>query len=169
MADGSIYVAVIAASAAILGAAVSAVSVAHQNARQAARDGRQRREERQQRHEDEVRSACLDLLRAAIEQRTQVEDNEGYQGEEMRSRLARVRKHASEATLCRVRIGMLEPVVFAELAGKLDKAAGNLALAASENTNLEMSMSTEVPDIGELNDCIEAFSRRAVAYAKGET
>jgi hypothetical protein len=64
---------------------------------------------------------------------------------------------------------MLEPTVFAELAGKLARAAGNLALAAAENTNLEMSMSTEVPDLGELNDCIEAFSRKAVAYAKGET
>jgi transaldolase len=169
MADGSIYVAIISASAAILGAAVSAVSIAYQNARQAERDRRQRREERQQRHEEEARTACLDLLRAAVDLRTQVENNKGYQGEEMRSRLARVRQYASDAALCGVLIGTIEPDVFAELADKLAKAARSLALAAAESTNLEMNMSTEVPDLGELNDCIEAFSRKAVAYAKGET
>jgi hypothetical protein len=38
MADTPIYVAVITASAAILGAAVSAAGIAYQNARRAARD-----------------------------------------------------------------------------------------------------------------------------------
>jgi hypothetical protein len=169
MSDGSIYVAVISASAAILGAAVSAVSIAYQNARQAGRDRQQRRDERQQRHVEEARGAYLDLLRASVDLRTQVENNQGYQGGEMRSRLAQVREHASDAALYAVLIATIEPEVFADLADKLAQAARRLALAAAENTNLEMNMSTEVPDLGELNDCIEAFSRKAVAYAMGKT
>ena len=169
MADGSIYVAVISASAAIVAAAVSAVSVAYQNARSAERDRQQRREERQQRHEEETRTACMDLLRAAADLRTQVENNQGYAGQEMRSRLAQVRQHASDAALHAVMIGTIEPHVFADLADKLAKAARRLALAAAESTNLEMNMSNEVPSFDELTDCIEAFSRKAVAYARGET
>ena len=166
MADTPIYVAVITASAAILGAAVSAASIAYQNARQAERDRRQRNDERQQRHVEEARAACLDLLRAAIDLRTQVENNKDYQGEEMRSRLAQVRQHASAAALHAVLIGTIEPDVFADPAEGLAKAAIRLALAAADNTNLEMKMSTEVPDLDELNECIDAFSRKAVAYAK---
>jgi hypothetical protein len=169
MADGSIYVAVISASAAILGAAVSAVSIAYQNARQADRDRQQRREERQQRHQDEVRTACMDLLRAAVDLRTQVENNEGYQGGEMRSRLARVREHASDAVVYAVLIGTIEPDVFADLAGELARAARDLAVAAAENTNLEMQMANEVPDLGELSGCIDTFSKKTVVYAKDRT
>lgn len=169
MADGSIYVAVISASAAIVAAAVSAVSVAYQNARSAERDRQQRREERQQRHEEETRTACMDLLRAAADLRTQVENNQGYAGQEMRSRLAQVRQHASDAALHAVMIGTIEPYVFADLADKLAKAARRLALAAAESTNLEMNMSNEIPSFDELTDCIEAFSRKAVAYARRET
>lgn len=165
MADASIYVALITASA---GAAISAASIAYQNARQAERDRRQRREERHQRHVEEARTVCMNLLRAAIDLRTQVENNKGYQGEEMRFRLAQVRQHASDAELNAFLIGMIEPYVFGDLAEKLAKAARRLALAAAENTNLEMKMSTEVPDLGELNDCIDTFSRTAVTYAEGE-
>jgi hypothetical protein len=168
MANTSIYVAVITASAAILGAAVSAASIAYQNARQAERDRQQRREERQQRHADETRNACVNLLRAAIDLRTQVENNKGYQGEEMRSRLAQVRQYASDATLHAFLLGTIEPDVFADLGEKLAKVARRLALATAENTNLEMKMSTEVPDLSELDDCIDAFSRQAIAYARGE-
>jgi hypothetical protein len=162
MADGSIYVAVISASAAILAAAVSAVSVAHQNARQAERDRQQRREELQRQHEEQVRRVCMDLLRAAIDLRTQVENNRGYQGQEMMSRLAQVRKHGSDAALHAVQIGMIEPDAFSDLAKKLAQAAGRLAQEATENSNLEMNSSNE------LNDRIEDFSERAVTYAKGE-
>jgi len=164
----SVYVAIISASAAILGAAVSAVSIAYQNARQAERDRQLRREEQRQRHREEARSACLDLLRAAVDLRTQVENNEDYQGEEMRARLSRVRKYASDAALHAVLIGTIEPHVLADVADRLAKAARNLASAAAESTSLEMNMSTEVPDLGELNDCIEAFSRKAVAFARDE-
>jgi hypothetical protein len=97
-----------------------------------------------------------------------VENNEGYQGPEMRSRLARVRQHASDAAVYAVLIGTIEPDVLAVLADKLAKAARNLEVAAAANTILEMNMSNEVPDLGELNDCIEAFAKRAVAYVKGE-
>lgn len=169
MADGSIYVAMISASAAVIAAAVSAFTVARQNSRNAERDRQQRREEQQRQHEEEVRSVCMDLLRAAIDLRTQVENNEGYQGDEMRSRLARVRKYASRAALHAVGIGTIEPDVFADLADKLAKAARSLALAAAANTDLELNMANEVPDLSELSDCIDAFSRRAVSYAKGGT
>lgn len=169
MADGSIYVAVISASAAVLAAAVSAASVAYQNFRNADRERQQRREEQRRRHEEEVQSVCMGLLRAAVDLRTQVENNEGYQGDEMRSRLARVRKYASRATLHAVGIGTIEPAVFADLADELAKAARSLALAAAANTDLELNMANEVPDLGEISDCIEAFSKRAVSYARGDT
>jgi len=169
MADGSIYVAMVSASAAILAAAVSAFSVARQNSRNAERDRQQRREEQKREHEEETRGVCMELLRAVVDLRTQVENNEGYQGDEMRSRLARVRGYASDATVHAVGIGTIEPDVFADLADQLAKAARNLAAAAAANTNLEMSMSTAVPDLGELNDCIEAFSKKAVAYAREVT
>jgi hypothetical protein len=167
MADTPIYVAVITASAAILGAAVSAFSIAFQNARNAERDRRQRHEEQQQRHAEEARTACMDLLRAAIDLRNQVENNQDYQGEEMRSRLAQVRRHASDAALHAVLIGTIEPEVFAASADGLAKAARRVALAAAENTNLEMKMSNEVPDLRELSECIDVFSSKTVAYAKG--
>lgn len=167
MADGSIYVAMISASAAVIAAAVSAFSVARQNSRNAEREREQRREEQRWQHQDEARSVCMDLLQAAVDLRTQVENNEGYQGDEMRSRLARVRKCASKATVHAVGIGTIEPDVFADLADKLAKAARNLALAARENTDLELNMSTGVPDLDELNDCMEAFSEAAIAYTKG--
>jgi hypothetical protein len=168
MADGSIYVALISASAAILGAAVSAISIARQNARQAERDRQQRREEQRQRREEEVRTACLDLLRAAVDLRTQVENNKEYQGPKMRARLSRVRKHASDAFLHSVHIGMIEPRAFADLSGKLARAARNVEVASAENTSLEMNMANEVPDLRDLNDCIEAFGEKAVTYAKGD-
>jgi hypothetical protein len=87
----------------------------------------------------------------------------------MRSRLAQVRRHASDAALHAVLIGVIEPKLFADLAENLAKAARSLAQAAAESTNLEMNMSTEVPHLGELDKCIEAFSKRVVANAKGET
>lgn len=169
MADASIYVAVISASAAVLGAAVSAVSIAYQNGRQAKRNREQQVEKQQQRYEKQARGACLDLLRAAVDLRSQVENNEGYQGPEMRSRLAQVRQHASDAELHAVLIGSLQPDEFAELASKLAEEARNVAAAAAENTNLEMNIVNEVPNLDRLNDCIEAFSKRTVGYAKGET
>jgi len=168
MADGSIYVAVISASAAVIAAAVSAVSVAYQNGRQAGRQRQQQRDKQQQRDEKQVRSACLNLLRAAVDLRSQVQNNERYQGPEMRTRLAQVRQHASDAELHAVLIGTLKPDVFAELAGKLAEEARTVANAAADSTNLEMDMADEVPDLRGLNGCIEAFSKRTVDYAKGQ-
>ena len=169
MADGSIYVALISASAALLGAAVSAASLVYQNSRQAESDRKQRSEERQlqreeqrQRHREQVRTTCMDLLRAAVDLRTQVENNQGYEGAEMRFRLAEVRRYASDAALHAVRVAMIEPHVFADSADALAKAAGQLALAATN-----MRVSTEIPNLGTLNACIAAFSEKAVGYAKG--
>jgi hypothetical protein len=159
MADVSIYVAVISASAAILGAAVSPVSTAYQAHRQARRD-------RQERRETSAHRAFLQLLRAAADLRTQAANNHEYHGEEMAARLARVREHAADVGVHAISIALLAPPL-ADPAGRLAEAAGRLAATAAENTDLAMGVSIRAPDFGELDACVAAFSKAAVDYAEG--
>jgi hypothetical protein len=162
MADVPVYVAVITASSALLGAAISPVSTALQNARQAKRD-------RAERHETALRDACVDLLRAAGGLRDQVANNHDYQGGgEISDRLDRVRKYATDARVHAVRIALLEPHSLAEPAKRLAQAAGQLAVAAAASTDMTIRMSNLLPDFGELDTCMNAFSERAVGYAGGE-
>ena len=73
MPDVSLYVAVITGGAAVLGAAVSPVSTAYQNSRQAVRD-------RAERRETAVRQACTGLLGSARDLRVQVANTVAYRG-----------------------------------------------------------------------------------------
>jgi len=73
MPDVSLYVAVITGGAAVLGAAVSPVSTAYQNSRQAVRD-------RAERRETAVRQACTGLLGSARDLRVQVANTAAYHG-----------------------------------------------------------------------------------------
>jgi hypothetical protein len=159
MADTTVYVAAIAASAGILGAAISPVSTAYQNSRQAKRD-------RQERQDTALREACVNLLRAVGDLRNQVASNHDYHGDEMGDRLAQVRQYWTAASIHAVGIAPLAPHALAEPAAMLVEAGRGIAASAAESTDLKIGMSNQAPDFGELDTCTAAFSKKAVDYAR---
>jgi hypothetical protein len=160
MADVStIVVAAIAASAAILGAAISPVSVAYQNVRQAERD-------RRERHATELRQACTDLLGTVTELRTNVVNNHDYHGPEMSARLAHVRELAGQARTYAFSITLLAPHALAAAATELAAAADHVAEVAAANTNLSMGSSVRPTDCAELDARTSAFCERAVGLPR---
>jgi hypothetical protein len=156
MSDVPIYVAVITAGAGIIGAAIPQVSILARDVRQAERDRRERRT-------DAWRQACLDLLRASGELRTQVANNAEYHGDEMGARLAEVRKCAASAQLHAVSVAFLGPATLKEPAERLAAAANGLAEAAAQNTDLSLGNMVRTPDFAQLDEAIAAF--RAIAAA----
>jgi len=159
MTDVPLSVAVITASAAVLGAAIPQVSIAVQSALQAGRD-------RQERYQSDMRRACVKLMRAVEDLRTQVANNHDYHGDEMAARLAQVREHAAAAEVQAVRIALLVPQTLAEPAQELAVAASRLAEKAAENTDLVEGVSRLRPDFGELDACVAAFKDVAVNDAR---
>jgi hypothetical protein len=161
MADVSIYVPVISASAAILGAAVSPVSTVYQQARQA-------RFARREQHATEVRQECIQLLRAVLDLRARVENNCDYHGDQMAARLAGVRQNAADAGVHATSIALLAPRKLANSASELAAAGVRLAASAAKNTDLKLGACVGPPDFGELDGCIMNFRDEAVAvYARG--
>ncbi len=154
MADVSIYVALITAGAAVVGAAIPQVAIVARDVRQSERDRRERRVESR-------RQACLDLLRAVGELRTQVANNAQYHGNEMGARLAEVRKCAAAAELNAVSVALLDPDKLAEPAEQLAAAASRLAAVAAESTNLSLGNMIHAPDFTELDETIVTFRRIA--------
>jgi hypothetical protein len=155
MASVPIYVAAITAAAGVLGAAIPQLSILLRDVRQAERD-------RGERRAAERRQACLDLLRAVGELRTQVANNADYNGTEMGERLAKVRKFAADAQLHAVSVALLAPVTFAEPAERLAVAANRLAEAAASDTDLKFGSTVRRPNFSELDKCVVAFRRIAV-------
>lgn len=153
----SIYVAVIAAGAAVLGAAVAPVSAAYEKVRQAARD-------RAQQRETTVRQACVDLLRAARDLRVQVANTAAYHGTEMGARLERVRQLDADAASHADEVALLVPVSVAESAARLASAVRALAMAAQANVRPQIAASIREPDFAELDACIEDFRTRVIAH-----
>jgi hypothetical protein len=122
MSDVSVYVAVISASAALLGAAITAVTTAYQHSRQAKRD-------REDQHDTALREACVDLLRAVGDLRDQVANNHDYPGgDEMGARLAQVRQYVTAAKVHSVRIALLAPRSLSKPAEQLAEAADRLGV-----------------------------------------
>jgi hypothetical protein len=159
MADVSIFVAVISASAALLGAAVSPVSTAFQNSRLAKRELADRRD-------TALRKACVELLLAVGDLRDQVADNYEYPGgDEMGIRLAHMRHHLTAAKVDAVKVGLLEPRILGEPAKRLARAADRLATMAAESTDKRIRAANRAPDFGELDDCFAAFSECAMDHA----
>jgi hypothetical protein len=155
MPEVSIFVAVIAGGAAVFGAAVSPVSMAYQNAKRSARDRRERRE-------TEIREACAGLLKAARDLRVQVANNHAYQGNEITSRLERVRQLAADAaSYADSVLLLLMPVEVINSAGRLTAAVGTLAQTAEANIDSNVHMSIRSPDFTDLDDCIKDFSEQA--------
>jgi hypothetical protein len=154
----SIYVAAITAAAGVLGAAIPQVPVLIRDVRQAAQD-------RRERHADTRRQACLDLLSAAGDLQTDVANAGQYHGEEMRDKLAEIRKSAAAVKLHAASIELLAPQTLAATADRLAKEAAKFAALAVANTDLTLNQMIEVPDPGELDNATEAFREQAVAEA----
>jgi hypothetical protein len=153
----SIYVAVIAAGAAILGAAVAPVSTAYEKARQAVQD-------RAEQRETAVRKACMDLLRAARDLRVQVANTAAYHGSEMGARLEQVRQLDADAASNADEVALLLPVTVAESAARLARTVSTLATAAQANVMPQFAASIREPDFAELDACIEDFRTRVIAH-----
>lgn len=161
MTDVPLYTAVISASAAVFGAAIPTIGIAMQSVLQARRD-------RRERYESAKREACVELMQAVENLRTQVANNHDYHGDEMGARLAQVRSYAAQARVESVRISLLVPPELAEIAQQLATAASRLEQAAVNTTNLRQGTSTELPDFAELSARIAAFKAEAVNNAAGE-
>jgi hypothetical protein len=159
MPDVSLYAAAVAGAAAVLGAAVSPVSTAYQNARQAVRD-------RAERRETATRQACMDLLGSARNLRVQVADLAAYHGSEMGSRLERMRQLDADVASHADNVAMLVPVDLAESAATLAAAVDLLSASAQANVKSDLGASIRDPDFTELNACIADFSTRAVRYLR---
>lgn len=153
----SIYVAVIAAGAAVLGAAVAPVSTAYEKARQVVRD-------RAEQRATAVRQACIDLLRAARDLRVQVANTAAYHGNEMGARLERMRQLDADAASHADEAALLLPVAVAESAVQLARAVSALATSAQANVRPQFAASIREPDFTELDACIEDFRARVIAH-----
>jgi hypothetical protein len=154
MTDVSVWVPVISAAAAILGAAVSPLTTVLQNSRQA-------RQERQERQVTDRRQACIELLRAAVDLRATVANNHDYHGDDMVARLALVRQYAADARVHAFNIALLAPQELAAAALELADETGQVALLAAANTDLAMGVCVQAPDFGKLDERIADFANRA--------
>jgi hypothetical protein len=156
MTDVPIYVAVITAASGIIGAVASPFAIAY-------REGRQARRDRQEREVTAKRQACLDLLQAAGQLRTQVAGNYEYHGLEMRDRLEEVRKRAAEAELAATAVSLLARDKLAGPAGDLATAAVRLAENTATDTDLRngSTASGSKPDFAPLDACVTAFRTAA--------
>jgi hypothetical protein len=153
MADVSIYVAVIAGSAGILGGLPPYVQATIKA-----------RRKRQERHQDAVRQECVGLIRAAWDLRTMIKNNHEYHGDEMGERLAKVRERAADAAVYSAAIAALAPGPLADAAARLASAAQQLAEQASANTDLDMGRSIRAPECGDLESRITKFTEATAAY-----
>ncbi len=160
MVDVPIYVAIITAAAGIIGAAIPQITSLMRDVRQSERD-------RLERHSAATRQACLDMLRAASELRTQIANNHEYEGAEMGDRLALVRKWAAETQLHAVSVGLQVPAVLADPAARIAEAACRLAAVTAQNTNLAQGVMPLDPDFGELDERVAAFRQIAIADTGG--
>jgi enamine deaminase RidA (YjgF/YER057c/UK114 family) len=163
MADVSIYVALISASAGVVGAAVSPFGLAFKEGRQAKRD-------RAERHATAVRQVCVDLLSAAGSLRTQVTNNRSFIGDRnaMGLRLEAVREYASATAVHAASVSLLARDL-AEPADRVAAAAKTYADAAAESTDLVKGWMAVEPNHDELDDAIKQFRQRAIANANGNS
>lgn len=153
----SIYVAAIAAGAAVLGAAVAPVSAAYERARGALRN-------QAARQEAAVRQACMNLLRATRDLRVQVANTAAYHGSEMGARLERVRQLEVDSAQHADEVALLVPLDIAESATKLASAVTALATALQANVKPQFAASIREPDFTELDICMEDFRKRVIAH-----
>jgi hypothetical protein len=154
----SVYVAVVTAGAAVVGAAISQIPGL-------VRDIRQADQARRERNACTKRQACIDLLGAARDLLTQVANAADYHGEEMADRLAEIRKVAAAVHTHAANVELLAPDALAEPAVRLAGVADRFAADAAANTDLQLHQMVTAPDPTELGEAIEAFRKQAVADA----
>ena len=158
MPDVSVYVALITAGAAVLGAGASQIPVY-------LRDIRQPSQDRRDRQADARRQACLDLLRASGDLLTDVANAGDYHGDEMANRLAEIRKLAAAVQIHAATIELLAPGKLSGAAAQLAGAAERFAAATAANTDLQLNQMVTAPDPAELSAAMGAFRKHAVEAA----
>jgi hypothetical protein len=155
--DVSIYVALITTGAGVVIAAIPHITAVVRDVRLADRD-------RQERRADARRQACLDLLRAAGDLRTQVANALLYRGNEMGTQLAEITNSAAAVQLHAVSVGLARESL-AQSAELLAAAARDLAAATVQNTDMSLHQVVESPDCAEFDGRVTAFRLLAVADA----
>jgi hypothetical protein len=158
MPDVSIYVAAITGAAGVLGAAVPLIVTVSREARKAERD-------RQERRADAKRQACIELLRAAGNLRTQVANTVHSHGEEILAGLARIRGCAEAVALHAVNVGLLAEEKLSGPAQQVAAAADRLAVTAAANTDTRVMAITPEPDCAEFDESVAAFRQVVIATA----
>lgn len=158
MPDVSIYVALIAAGAGIVGATIPQIAILVRDARQAERD-------RHDREAETKRQACLDLLRAVGELRTRVANAAEYHGTEMGARLAEIRESEAAVRVDAVSVALLAPGKLTEPAEELAEIASRLVAVTEQATNLDLGVRADTPNFAELDRGVAAFRRAAVGAA----
>jgi hypothetical protein len=167
MTDVSVYVAVISAGAAIIGASLPQVSAIIQDGRKAKRDRLQAERDRQEQVADQRRRACVQLLRTALRLRVLVMNVQDYHGTELASLLAEIRDCAATAEVEAVSVALMVPPGHGKAAEQLAEAAGRLAFVVARNASLELGASVQPPDFSELDECVQGFKAMAMVTADG--
>jgi hypothetical protein len=152
----SLYVAVITAAAAIVGASLPLLTSFLRDERRAERDRRERVAESR-------RQICLDLLATAGELRTQVENAADYQGARMADLLAEIRRCAEAVRQNAAAVELLAPAKLGEPANRLAETAEKLRASAAEGTDLKNGQMVKVPSTAELAGAMSAFKNQARA------
>jgi len=160
----SIYVAAITAAAGIIGAVIPQAAIVLRDVRRAERD-------RQERFLASTRDACVELLRAAGELRTCVQNIHSYRGDAagLRTRLEEVRADAAATQLHAAWVGLLVPDRLAAPADQLVDAASKLADAVEQNADVDHGVMVGKPDVSQLDMCVATFRAEALSYAGGPT
>jgi hypothetical protein len=145
----SLSVPIITAGAAVLGAAIPTGAAVIQDLRKARRDRAERRLETRD-------QACLDLLRSALDLRTQVANAYLSHGDEVIAGLREIRSLAASVEYHAVSTGMRGRQLKAS-AYRVAKAARILTQATERNTNLTLKEMAGSPDFTELDVRVEEF------------
>jgi hypothetical protein len=161
MADVSIYVALISATAGVAGGTVpSAIA--------AIRDGHRAERDRQEQLAEARRQACVELLRTVLELRVHIANKHDYHGGEMAAQVGAIRELAAAAEVAAVSIALMVPPGLAKAAERLAEVAGRVAAVASDPASLQLGASPqEPPDFSELDECVVAFKAQAVTDGRG--
>lgn len=159
MADVPIYVAAITAGAGLIGALIPQAALVIRDVRQAEKD-------RRERFATATREACVELLGAAGDLRTLVENIRSYRGDAggMRARVEEVLNHAEATRLYAASVSLLVPGRLATPADTVAAAARALADDVVRNTNLDRGVSIDRSDTRALDTCITDFRDEAVKY-----
>lgn len=123
--------------------------------------------DRAERHATAVRQACVDLLSAAGNLRTQVTNNRSFSGgrDAMAARLEAVREYASGTAVHAASVSLLASDL-AEPADRVAAAAKTYADAAAESTDPITGWMAVEPNHDELDNAIKQFRQRAIADAR---